>query len=160
MPHGFHNKKKETGIYVFSLLFSLFSSVDSPTRSIYCFKNMKDCYSYNCLRCNMIYFFYFTSSVSVNMKTALSFNLKMAASKYASMPPFPVMPWRCLTLCCCHSALFNTQCILHSCSEMSGTYECAVSRKVIGMNNLRKRGRTLCVHVLTCVFVLSSSWIM
>lgn len=130
-------------------MFSLFSSVDSPTRSIYCFKkNMKDCYSCICLRCDMIYFSYFMSSVSVSMKTALSLNLKMAASKYASMPPFPVVPWRYLTLCCCHSVLFNTQCILLSCSEMSGTYECAVCRKVKGMNNLRKR--VLCSHMCDC----------
>lgn len=63
---------------------------------------------------------------SVSMRTALNFKEKTGAFKCPSVPPFPVVPWRCRTPSCCHSALFNTPHILHSCSETSGTNDCVL----------------------------------
>lgn len=79
------------------------------------------------------------------MRTALNFKAKTGAFKSPSVPPFPVVPWRCPTLSCCHSVLFNTPHTRHSCSGMSGTNDCVLFSR--GKSTVMRNGSgALCLN--------------
>lgn len=99
---------------------------------VYFSKNVKGCHLYKCLSCLILSvqcLLVLTDSVS--MRTTLSSRVKTAASKSASVPSFPVMPWRYLSLCFCPSVLFSTLLTQRSCSKIPGMCWCLTASSKI-----------------------------